>query len=324
MSAVTLTSPVQRRPIDAHGAVCCVGHRGARAYAPENTLPSFRKAAAMGCRMIELDVHLSRDGELVVHHDDRLSRCTDVRSRFPDRRSDFVSDYSMAELQSLDAGSWYLRELSLPAPQRQPFLRVLSDAEIARWVTNEDRASYASGTIAIPSLREVLELARELDLMVNIEIKTIPRMYEGIAPKVVAAVAAVGMQHSVLFSSFDHEQLLEVKRCDPTLLTGVLSSDRLARPADYLHLLGADSYHPGCYDEFDSIGFGSVAARLDARGIHAVRATGNMVFVWTCNDERQISELVAAGVTGIITDYPNRVAAATIGSGNAARANSMP
>jgi glycerophosphoryl diester phosphodiesterase len=260
----------------------------------------------MGCTMVELDVHLSRDGAVVVHHDDRLGRCTDVKARFPARSTDFVSDYTVAELQALDAGSWYVRQLALPAAQRQGFLQTLSEAELSRWVSPEDQALYASGSVRIPTLAAALAQARELDLVVNIEIKALPRMYPGIARAVVADVAAAGMQRSVLVSSFDHEQLLEVKQLDPTLLTGVLTSDRLARPADYLQLLAADAYHPGCYDDFDSLGFNSVSARLDARGIAAVRAAGHMVFAWTCNHSGQMQALAAAGVTGVMTDYPNR------------------
>ena len=306
MSPAVPLRPRSGQPLAAPGQACCVGHRGARAYAPENTLVAFAKAAAMGCTMVELDVHLSRDGAVVVHHDDRLGRCTDVKARFPARSTDFVSDYTLAELQALDAGGWYVRQLALPAAQRQGFLQTLSEAELSRWVSPEDQALYASGSVRIPTLAATLAQARELDLVVNIEIKTLPRMYPGIAPAVVADVAAAGMQRSVLVSSFDHEQLLEVKLLDPTLLTGVLTSDRLARPADYLQLLAADAYHPGCYDDFDSLGFNSVSARLDARGIAAVRAAGRMVFAWTCNHSAQMQALAAAGVTGVMTDYPNR------------------
>jgi glycerophosphoryl diester phosphodiesterase len=310
MKPRALESASGRVRIDARSATCCVGHRGARAFAPENTLPAFRKAAAMGCAMVELDVHLSRDGELVVHHDDRLTRCTDLRARFGPGRGDFVSDFSLAELQALDAGSWYVRELALPAARRQPFLRSLSAAEIEAHLEPEDLRHYASGAVRIPTLRQVFELASSLDLLVNVEIKAIPRLYDGIAARVVAQVVESDLVRSVLISSFDHEQLLIVRRLHGALATGVLSSDRLARPADYLALLDADGHHPGCHGDFDSLGFGSVAGRLDARGIEAVQRAGGMVFVWTCNEAGQMAALRAAGVTGIVTDYPNRFAEA--------------
>jgi glycerophosphoryl diester phosphodiesterase len=288
----------------------CIGHRGARAFAPENTLPAIEKAARLGCTMVEVDVHLSRDGAAVVHHDDRLQRCTDVQKRFPDAPDAFVSDFTLAQLRTLDAGSWYVRELALPPALRQPFLRLLTDAELATHVLPAERQQYAEGGIGIPTLDEMLVLARGLDLWVNIELKSIPRMYPAIAEKMLDAVVAARMERRVLVSSFDHQQLLEVRRRTPAIPTGVLTSDRIGRPCGYLELLDADAYHPGCYDGFDSIGFGSVAGAIDARGITEVRTSGRRVFVWTCNDPAQMAALARAGASGIITDYPNRFRAA--------------
>jgi len=73
-----------------------IAHRGASASEPENTLRAFERAIEMGATMLELDVHLSRDGELVVIHDAQLSRTTNG--------SGHVSDLSLAEIQRLDAG----------------------------------------------------------------------------------------------------------------------------------------------------------------------------------------------------------------------------
>jgi glycerophosphoryl diester phosphodiesterase len=284
-----------------------IAHRGARAYAPENTLPAFEKAEMFGCHMFELDTHMSKDGEMVVHHDDDLKRCTDVEIKFPKRKSYFVSDFTYDELQQLDAGSWYVEQLKLPADQRQSFLQTLKDDEIAQYVSSHDRSLYASGYVRIPTLRQALEVAKNTAMMVNIEIKTMPRMYAGIAKSVVQLVEGMDMATHVLISSFDHEQLVEVRSLNTAIPTGVLTSDRLAKPGDYLKVLDADAYNPGCYSDYDSIGFHSVSGKMDARGIAHVRAAGRGVNVWTCNDPGQIGQLIAAGATGIFTDYPNRV-----------------
>lgn len=298
--------PTSDRLGDLPAGCICIGHRGARAFAPENTLPAIEKAALLGCTMVEVDVHLSLDGALVVHHDDRLHRCTDVQRRFPESRDAFVSDFTLEQLKTLDAGSWYVRELALPPALRQPFLRSLTDAETAHQVTDAERARYASGEVRIPTLEDVLRLSQQLGLWINIEVKTIPRLYPGIADKVVDCVRALAVEDRVLVSSFDHEQLLAVRRLAPRIATGVLSSDRLAKPASYLQLLDCDAYHPGCYEGYDSLGFGSVSGELDARGIVEVRNAGRRVFVWTCNEPQQMQALARAGASGIITDYPNR------------------
>jgi glycerophosphoryl diester phosphodiesterase len=74
-----------------------VGHRGNRAHAPENTLASFEQAVALGVDAIEFDLHVSRDGQLVVFHDATLERTTDGRGALADR--------TVGELRQLDAGA---------------------------------------------------------------------------------------------------------------------------------------------------------------------------------------------------------------------------
>jgi glycerophosphoryl diester phosphodiesterase len=81
-----------------------VGHRGASGRAPENTLASFEEAIALGVDAIELDVHLSRDGHLVVIHDQNLARTTSGQG--------LVHELSLLELQALDAGSWFGSEFA--------------------------------------------------------------------------------------------------------------------------------------------------------------------------------------------------------------------
>lgn len=280
-----------------------IAHRGARAFAPENTLPAFAKAQTFGCDMVELDVHLSKDHEIIVHHDDNLIRCTDVKDKFPDQPSYFISDFYYEELKMLDAGSWYARELALPAENRQGFLQSLSQEEFERYISPEDLAQYASGSIQIPTLRQALDLAQNLGLRVNIELKMLPRMYPGLTNAVLDLVDSLEMQNAVLISSFDHEQLRLVRQHSSSIATAVLTNERLALPVEYLQRIGADAFHPGT----EPLGLNSLTGALDKGAINAVRRQGMRVNVWTCNDKDEMRQLVAAGVTGLISDYPNRV-----------------
>ena len=74
-----------------------LGHRGASAYAPENTLPAFALALEQGADGVELDVHLSKDGGLIVMHDERVDRTTNARG--------FIKDYTVEELRTFDASN---------------------------------------------------------------------------------------------------------------------------------------------------------------------------------------------------------------------------
>src|SRR5438874_914308 len=95
-----------------------IAHRGASAYAPENTMPAFELAVRQNAGCLEHDLQVTSDGELVCLHDRTLERTTDVRERFAERGRDhdegpakgrhwFVHDFTLAEIRQLDAGSWF-------------------------------------------------------------------------------------------------------------------------------------------------------------------------------------------------------------------------
>jgi len=118
---VLLTFPystfAQQRTQNASSPKIVIAHRGASAYAPENTLPAFRRAIDMGADFIEYDVQVTKDKQLVILHDQTLERTTNVEELFPARgRIDagdksgkkhwYVYDFTLAEIKKLDAGSW--------------------------------------------------------------------------------------------------------------------------------------------------------------------------------------------------------------------------
>jgi glycerophosphoryl diester phosphodiesterase len=95
-----------------------VAHRGASAYAPEHTLAAYRLAIAQGADYVEQDLAVTRDGVLICLHDPTLERTTNVEQLFPDRattvtwegktnRSWLANDFTLAEIKTLDAGSWF-------------------------------------------------------------------------------------------------------------------------------------------------------------------------------------------------------------------------
>jgi glycerophosphoryl diester phosphodiesterase len=125
-----------------------VGHRGAKGHAPENTFASFNLAMEMGVNAVETDVHLSKDGEVVLIHDHTVDRTTDGRG--------FVKDMTLRELKQLDAGSWYDIRF---AGQRIPTL-----SELLEWA--RDRVGVAieikNGPIYYPGIAEkVIRLLKD-------------------------------------------------------------------------------------------------------------------------------------------------------------------
>jgi glycerophosphoryl diester phosphodiesterase len=125
-----------------------VGHRGAKGHAPENTFASFQLAVEMGVSAVETDVHLSKDGEVVLIHDHSVDRTTDGRG--------FVKDLTLRDLKQLDAGNWYDPRF---AGQRIPTL-----SELLEWA--RDRVGVAieikNGPIYYPGIAEkVIRLLKE-------------------------------------------------------------------------------------------------------------------------------------------------------------------
>ncbi len=110
-----------------------LAHRGASAYAPENTMAAFKKAIEMNADGIELDVHLSKDGYIVIIHDERVDRTTDGKGE--------VKDFSLDELKKLDAGSWFSDEYKgEKIPTLEELLSLIKNTEI--YLNIEIKAGY--------------------------------------------------------------------------------------------------------------------------------------------------------------------------------------
>jgi glycerophosphoryl diester phosphodiesterase len=129
--------------------VLVIGHRGFSAAAPENTQASFKKAMEVGADMIELDVHLSKDGQVVVIHDDTLNRTTNGKGK--------VAHYTLRELKQLDAGSWFGSQFS---GEKIPMLSEVLELVRGRTLLNielkrGDHGQYTISDLADLSLKEV-------------------------------------------------------------------------------------------------------------------------------------------------------------------------
>jgi glycerophosphoryl diester phosphodiesterase len=286
-----------------------IAHRGARAFAPENTIEAIHKAVILDADAVEIDVQLSRDGEIVVIHDDDLVRCTNARDQYPDRAPWQVFAFTAAEIRGLDAGGWFAAELEAAKEARQPFLQSLADQELRAWITTEDRKHYASGSVKVPTLAECLEACRRNSIELHVELKAIPRFPSQLTEKVIDLITALGVEDQVVISSFDHQQLARVRQLGSKVRTAVLTSDRLHDPREYLSRLDAWAYSPGCYGDYDTIGLSSANGALDRGTIDALTSGGFQVNVWTENDPARMQKLIEAGVTGVFTDYPNRLRA---------------
>lgn len=258
-----------------------IAHRGARSLAPENTLAAARKGLEIGADLWELDVAMTSDGELVVLHDDTLKRTSNVEAVFPSRKPWAVHTFTFAELRTLDFGSWF--------NQTDPFQQIAHGA-----VSPEDQASYVGEPI--PTLREALEFTRDHQWRVNVEIKDLSGTPGDsvVVEKVVSLIDKLGMAESVIISSFNHSYITRVKSANPKIYTGALIETPVADPISLLQNTHAQALNPGL-------------EIVDIQGIRAIRQAGFDVLVWTVNEEADMRLLIQAGVSGIFTDFPQKL-----------------
>lgn len=228
-----------------------------------------------------------------VFHDDTILRCSDARQSFPSHTDFSVGAFTWDELSVLDVGTWYAHERARPASERQPYLRDLTPGEIRECVSPSDADEFESGHLRIPRLRDALIAARECHLSVVLDLKMTRRRDAALAARAVEIVRDLGMEDETLISSFDHVALAEVRQLAPRIATGALTSNRLYRVRAYLEALEADAYHP--------------ADDVDRPLVEELTGAGLLVNVWTINERRRMHARIEAGVTGIFTDYPNRL-----------------
>lgn len=178
-------------------------HRGSAGTCPENTIASFSEAVRVGADGIELDVHLTKDNEIVVIHDHTVDRTTNGTGR--------IIDYTLKELQQLDAGSWFLKDF------------------------HKEK---------IPTLREVFSMMKDNKLYVNIELKNVMVDYINLEELVVKEIEKYNFSDRVIISSYNHYALKKIHDLNSDLECAILYMENLFKPWDYASMLGAKSLHP--------------------------------------------------------------------------------
>lgn len=259
------------------------GHRGARGLAPENTLPAFAAALAIGVTTLELDAGVTRDGVVVVHHDRTLNPAIarGPDGRWLEQRGPAIHSLTYEELRRFDLG------------------RLNPGSDYARPFTAQQPADGARA----PRLADVFELARRAGnrtVRFNIETKISAQAPEETLPPaefaraVVAEIRKAGVASRSAIQSFDWRTLAVVQAEAPEIATVYLTGQKLADAPRKVAEAGGRIWSPN----FNAV---------DAARMKEARALGLQVVVWTVNEPAQIAAVLALGVDGIISDRPDLV-----------------
>lgn len=238
-----------------------IAHRGFSGEYPENTLVSFQKAIELGVDYVELDVHFSQDRQLVVIHDALLNRTTNGQGA--------VADQTLAQLQQLDAGSWF-------APE------------------------FAAETL--PTLGQVLALASgKTKLLIELKTDQNNLPYEGLAQAVADTLRRFGVAEWCVVQSFEPSYLSEFAQIAPELKRHQLILGELWP----LPIIRDSHWRGGRLAQYSAQAVNPFYRTLSAERVNRMHKHGFQVFTYTVNLLEHQHAVINMGVDGIITDHPD-------------------
>jgi glycerophosphoryl diester phosphodiesterase len=291
----------------AAGALDLQAHRGGTGLAPENTLAAFARALSLGVSTLELDIAITRDDVLVIHHDPALNPATTrgPDGRFLDAKGPSIRRLAFDELQRYDVGRL---NPALPYARRHPQQQAVDGARIPR----------------LADLFALVKKSGNSEVRFAIETKVTP--FDGdevVAPEpyaraVIAAIRDAGVAARSTVLSFDWRTLAVVQKEAPEIGTVYLTAQQ-----QWLDNIGAGKTEPSAWTtgvQFKDHGsvprmihaaggriWSCFFGDLDAARIAEAKALGLAVLAWTVNAPRDIERVLDLGVDGIVSDRPDLV-----------------
>ncbi|WP_020585565.1 glycerophosphodiester phosphodiesterase [Desulfobacter curvatus] len=278
------------------GGVEIIAHRGARSLAPENTLTAARLAHKIGAHRWETDAALTRDGELVLFHDETLTRCTNAaqvlgydpqspeKTLWSERGTiDRLDSHTFVDLELLDAGSWFERD--------DPYATVFD-------IDPQTLAGFKGE--CIPSLYDGLALTKDLDWSINVELKDHGNEPEfNFHPaRVLAELSRSGISpDQVALSSFNYDWLRFIRQHAPEYELQALVGDRDDEALNFNDPLFTNA-------EFEVLNINALL--VTPSDIRRLKGAGKRINLFTVNEPCDYMRFVNAGVDGLFTDFPQR------------------
>lgn len=257
------------RPFAHQGGVVVLAHRGFSGRYPENTMLAFEKAAELPIDGLEMDIHATKDGVLVISHDDSVERMTNGEGR--------IQDYTLAELKELDAGYRFTPD----GGQTHPF---------------------RGQGLTIPTMEEVLQ--RFTDLWINVDIK---QHDPAAVEKFCALITEYEAHEQLCVGSFSSEAVKLFRQICPQVVTLATMSEILQ--LFILNKIRLERWfeggHPIQVSPQDTR-LGVTFEVATPRFLEAAHKRGTAVHLWTINKKAEMARFVEMGVDGIITNYPDR------------------
>lgn len=258
--------------------VLCYAHQGGAREQPSSTLLAFRTAVAAGANALEMDVHATSDGELVICHDSTVDRTTNGRGR--------ISDLTLAEVQALDNAYWFV-----------PGEVAVTDREPGEYVYRGRAADDPD--LRIPTLRTVLEAFP--DVFLNLDIKQTAPVVPAYEDAVASLLREFGRSTDVIVASFNDASTTELARVAPEISTSAGTSYcasfwQAFRSGEPIPSTG----HVALQIPTEFAGTNVATPELT----EAAHRAGVAVHFWTIDQPDRMVALLDIGADGIMSDRP--------------------
>ncbi|NJP39086.1 glycerophosphodiester phosphodiesterase family protein [Alkalicoccus luteus] len=264
-----------------------IAHRGASGHAPEQTMPALEKAIEMDADWLELDIQMTADDVLVAFHDDEIDRTTDGEGE--------IGDYTLEELKELDAGSWFNEEYPDRADESFEGVEILTLEEIfEEFGEDENYYMETKSTYLNEDMEEpMVELIEEFgfDEAGNVMIQSFHQDSLQTVHELNDSIPLV----QLLWWEVDEETGEMEEWLDITPAPDDMTEEDFADIAEYAVGIGP---HLEYYDGTEVI---------DETFVQTARDEGFDVHVYTINEEEDMHRLLDWGVTGLFTDFPDRM-----------------
>ncbi|MBN8191306.1 glycerophosphodiester phosphodiesterase [Bacillus sp. NTK074B] len=258
-----------RHPSMNDNKIINIAHRGGSGYAPEHTLPSYEVGDELGGDYIELDLQMTKDGELIAMHDETLDRTTDGTG--------LVKDYTLEEIKALDAGSWF--------NDMYP-----------------DKANSEYEGLKVQTLEEIIQHFGE-NKRYYIETKS-PEVYPGMEKKLLKILDEYnltrqnGPSSKVIIQSFSEASLHKIHDMNEDI--------PLVQLIDYKTDATITDRELNHYEEY-AVGLGMSFKKIDEEYVDKVRDHDLLIHPYTVLEKEDMKRLIDWGVTGMFTNYPDRL-----------------
>lgn len=262
-----------------------IGHRGTRGLMPENTIPAMTKAIELGCNTVEMDVHITKDGQVLVYHDDSLNPDYTL---LPDGSNIPAADRKKYTFYQMDYA--YIRQF------------IIGTKKYPAFPQQQQMACYTPLLAELIDSVEHFTTTRKL-AKVNylIEIKSNPQTdgFEQPAPevlvdKLMAVLKTKKLGSRLIIQSFDIRPLKVMHQKYPKVTLGFLTGDAKVSMKKNLTDLG---FNPQFYNPH----YGMVTPQM----VDTCHTGGMLIAPWTVNEMAEMKKVKSLNVDGIITDYPN-------------------